>query len=188
MRIRCVDMQWWWWWSPLYITIFHWSRLTALLSHVILSEWLAFYSAFGISTWVMYLQHCSGVTWRAHRSGLTVCALSWITFYIIYIYNAFHFELKIICCVTVCGLYFCSFFPLFSFFSFFHQFFSFFLVNRWRGCSRLQDSVSTWIDLAFLFPHCLGVCLTSYTLSCWPHSIFRGWTSVWYIFAHVSKQ
>ena len=73
LRIWCVDMQRWWWWSPLYSTIFHSSRLSALLSHVILNEWLAFYSAFGISAWVMYLQHCLGVTWRAQEWGDSVC-------------------------------------------------------------------------------------------------------------------
>jgi len=43
------------------------SRLTALLSHLILNEWLAFYSAFWISTQVVYLQRCLVVTWLAPR-------------------------------------------------------------------------------------------------------------------------
>ena len=36
---------WWWWWLLLYSTILR-SRADSLLSHMILHEWLAFYSEF----------------------------------------------------------------------------------------------------------------------------------------------
>ena len=48
-----------WWWLFLYSAILR-SRADSLRSHVILHEWLAFYSAFLISTEVVYLQRWHG--------------------------------------------------------------------------------------------------------------------------------
>ena len=51
---------WWWWWLLLYSAIIR-SRADSLRSHVILHEWLAFYSAFI----------------NIHRSGV-LTALAWL--------------------------------------------------------------------------------------------------------------
>ena len=56
-----------------YIALFsalkHWSRLTTLLLHVVLNEWLAssFFGAFWISIKVVYMQCCLVVTWLVPR-------------------------------------------------------------------------------------------------------------------------
>ena len=51
---------WWWWWPLLYGAVLH-SRADSLRSHVILHEWIAFYSAF----------------FNIHRSGV-LTALAWL--------------------------------------------------------------------------------------------------------------
>ena len=51
---------WWWWWLLLYSAVLS-SRADSLRSHVILHEWLAFYSAF----------------WNIHRSGV-LTELAWL--------------------------------------------------------------------------------------------------------------
>ena len=48
----------------------------ALLSHMILNDWLAFYSTFWISTQVVYLQRFLVVTWLVPRETAAVSALS----------------------------------------------------------------------------------------------------------------
>ena len=53
------------------------AKLTALLSLVVLSQWLTlFYSAFRISTQVVHFQHCLAVTWLVPRETAAVSARS----------------------------------------------------------------------------------------------------------------
>ena len=51
------------------------SRLTALLSHVIPNEWLAFHSAFWISTEVVYVQRCYMVSWYIYSREYLFCRM-----------------------------------------------------------------------------------------------------------------
>ena len=51
------------------------SRLTALWSHVILNEWLAFYSAFWIATEVVYVQRCYTVSWYIYSREYLFCRM-----------------------------------------------------------------------------------------------------------------
>ena len=52
------------------------SRLTALLMHVILNEWLLFIARFWISTKVLYVQRCLVATWLVPRETAAVSARS----------------------------------------------------------------------------------------------------------------
>ena len=82
-----------WCWSFLYIAILRSPADSALLSHVILYEWLAFYRAFWILNEVAYLQRCFVVTWLVPRKTAAGSAGS--------VYTINHAP----CTVTSCTMY-----------------------------------------------------------------------------------
>ena len=65
-RSGCMNtVRRWWWWLLLYSAILH-SWADSLCSHVILHEWLAFYSAFLEYSlkWCTYSAAMTGATWN----------------------------------------------------------------------------------------------------------------------------
>ena len=91
-----------------YIALFsalkHWSRLTTLLLHVVLNEWLAssFFGAFWISIKVVYIQCCLVVTWLVPRETAAVSARSGYTVQPCTIIMSCYFLQSHICRVHAC--------------------------------------------------------------------------------------
>ena len=75
--LKATLILWWWWWLLLYSAIPR-SRADSLRSHVILREWLAFYSAF----------------FNIHRSGV-LTALAWLVPLVTAVWSFYtHFHLS----------------------------------------------------------------------------------------------
>ena len=63
---KTVVWWWWWWWWWWYSVVLR-SRADSLHSHLILHEWLAFYSAFLNVHWSG--ADMAGATWSGYRLG-----------------------------------------------------------------------------------------------------------------------
>ena len=97
-----------WCWSFIYIAILRSPADSALLSHVIFYEWLAFYRAFWIFTEVAYLQRYFVVIWLVPRKTAAGSAGSVYTIKPCTMYRYFMHHvpsLHVPCTVTSCTIY-----------------------------------------------------------------------------------